>query len=417
MMNTDVDLPTCEIITIGSELLLGQIVDTNTAYLAQEMGRIGVPVLFRTAVGDRLEDICRVIKAGTERCQVVITTGGLGPTMDDLTREAVARVAGTNLEFSQDLMNKIEEMFHKAGYNMPENNRKQAFIPEKSQPIQNPVGTAPGFIKEINGGPVICLPGVPRELKFLMREEVVPWLRRRYRLGDQRITYKVLKAVGIGESAVDGLIGDLVRPGRNPEVGLLASQGQIEIRIAARAADAEQAEELIQPIEKEIFSRLGKNIYGRDQDTLEGVVDAQLEKMNLTLAVLETFSGGLAAHRLYEIGSNRLLESHVMPGNETLARWLGLDIVGNMKQEESALKVAQKVREAAQTDVGLSILGYTEKNGSAFAVKGLSAASGQGLKKAFVWEMGGDLVTLQQRGAVVGLNTLRLALIEAVPGA
>ena len=404
MTSPAVDSPTCEIVTIGSELLLGQIMDTNTAYLAQEMGRAGVAVLFRTAVGDRLKEICPVLEAGTDRCQIVITTGGLGPTLDDLTREAVARVAGTDLEFRQDLMDRIQELFCRAGYQMPENNRRQAFIPRGSDPIPNPVGTAPGFIKEVNGRPIICLPGVPRELKFLMRKEVIPWLRKRYGLGDQRITYQVLKAVGIGESTVDQLIGDLIRPGENPEVGLLASQGQIEIRIAARAVDANQARALIRPAEEEILSRLGKKIYGRDRDTLEGVVDSQLEKMDLTLAVLETFSGGLAAHLLYKTGSNRLLESHVMPDQGRLSKCIN--------QEGIALEAAQKTRKAGRADVGISILGFMEKKGSTFGVKGLSAVSGEGMEKTFAWEMEGDLATLQRRGAVIGLNTLRLCLME-----
>ncbi len=412
MTNADFNSPDCEIITIGSELLLGQIVDTNTTYLAQELGRLGVPVLFRTAVGDRLEDICGVIKTGTERCQLVITTGGIGPTVDDMTREAVARVAGADLEFSQDLMDQIEEMFNKAGYKMPENNRRQAFMPKGSQPIRNLVGTAPGFIKEVNGNPVICLPGVPRELRFLMREEVIPWLRRRYGLGDQRITYQVLKVVGIGESLVDSMIGDLMKPGRNPEVGLLASQGQIEVRITARAADANQAKELIQPTEREILSRLGKNIYGRDQDTLEGVIADKLRKLNLTLAVLESFSGGLAACRLYEAGSNRLLESHVIPENQNLKRWLGQDLPGNIEQKAAGLKAAQKVKKDAKADVGLAILGHPEKDGSAFSLKGISAAVGPRTERSFFGEMGGDLATLQQRGAIIGLNTLRLALMD-----
>ena len=167
-------LPTCEIITIGSELLLGQILDTNTTYLAQELGKIGVTIRFRTAVGDELEEIVEVLKCAVERCDMVIATGGLGPTLDDITREAVARMAGVELEFRQDLMDQIEQIFRRAGYQMPDNNRRQAFVPTGSQAISNPVGTAPGFIMEVNERPIICLPGVPRELKYLMNQEILP---------------------------------------------------------------------------------------------------------------------------------------------------------------------------------------------------------------------------------------------------
>ena len=143
--------PSCEVITVGTELLLGQILDTNTTYLAQELGRIGVSVRFRTAVGDLLNEMTRVIRSATDRCDMVIMTGGLGPTLDDLTRDAVADVAGVDLEFRQDLMDQIAEIFRRAGYRMSENNRRQAYVPAGSQAIPNPVGTAPGFIGEVTG--------------------------------------------------------------------------------------------------------------------------------------------------------------------------------------------------------------------------------------------------------------------------
>jgi len=180
MMNVIPDTPTCEIITIGSELLLGQIMDTNTAYLAQELGRIGAATRFRTSVGDRLEEIIEVIRGAVERCDLVITTGGLGPTLDDLTREAVARAAGVELELKPELMEQIVAYFARIGYRMPENNRRQAYVPAGSEVIPNPVGTAPCFVTEASAKPVICLPGVPRELEYLWGRQVAPWIRERF---------------------------------------------------------------------------------------------------------------------------------------------------------------------------------------------------------------------------------------------
>ena len=403
--------PSCEIITIGTELLLGQIMDTNTTYLAQELGRIGISVRFRTAVGDLPDEMKRVIEDAVQRCDLVITTGGLGPTLDDLTREAVARIAGVDLEFRQDLMDQIEKVFHRYGYNMPENNRRQAFVPAGSQAIPNPVGTAPAFIREVHGKPIICLPGVPRELKYLLNREVIPWLKQKFHLAGHRITYRVLKTVGIGESKVDHLIGDLMGHGKNPEVGLLASQGEIKIRIAAKAKDMQSADELIGPVEQEIRSRLGKKIFGKDDDTLEQVIDSMLICRDFTLAILETFTGGRAAQKFHSLPSHRLLESCVIPNKEHLSKWI--DRGDSVLESEAALSIARKARNMAHADIGLAILGFFNEREEDYKVKGYVGATGKGIEKIFSWDMGGDIFTLQVRGALIGLNTLRLALIEA----
>lgn len=409
-MNETSNTPTCEIITIGSELLLGQIMDTNTSYLAQELGRIGVTPRFRTSVGDRLEEITQVIRSGAERCDMVMTTGGLGPTLDDLTREAVARVTGVNLEFKQYLMDQIEEYFRRLGYKMPENNRKQAHVPAGSHVIINPVGTAPSFIAELEGKPIICLPGVPRELKYLWDREVSSWIRKRYGLVDQKVTYRVLKVVGLGESGVDRLIGDLMGVGKNPEVGLLASMGEIKIRITATAKGDKGAEGLIRPVEEEIRSRLGKKIFGIDDQTLEGVIDSLLIQKGLTLALLETFTAGLAAQRFYRIPSSRLLDSRVIPDKKRLFGLLGNDY--ESVNAQTAFALAQRVREMGAADVGLSIVGFLQKTGESSTVDGYAAVVGNGIEKDFPWQMGGHTHTCQERGAVIGLNTLRLALLE-----
>ncbi|MFH1480824.1 MAG: CinA family nicotinamide mononucleotide deamidase-related protein, partial [Pseudomonadota bacterium] len=368
-MNGFSGTPACEIITIGSEILLGQIIDTNTSYIAQELNRIGIMIRFQTAVGDCLEEIIGVIEKAVDRCDMVLTTGGLGPTMDDLTREAVAQMAGVDLDFRQELMEQIEELFHRAGYQMPENNQRQAYVPKGSHAISNPVGSAPGFILESKGKPIICLPGVPRELEFLLGQEIIPWLRKRFHLAAHTLTYRVLKTAGIGESKVDSLIGDLMGSDKNPEVGLLASAGEIKIRIAAKAEDPSGAEALIRAVEEEILSRLGDKVYGVDDATLEGVVNSILLKRGLTLAVFETFTGGLVAHRLHGLPSPQLLECLVIPGKEHLNKWLGARN-DPVEAETSATMAAEKIRESSDSDTGLAILGFIEKQEKGYNLKG-----------------------------------------------
>ncbi|MGM0425802.1 MAG: CinA family nicotinamide mononucleotide deamidase-related protein [Thermodesulfobacteriota bacterium] len=406
----DSSAPACEIITIGTELLLGQIVDTNTAYLAQKLAHTGLRVKFRTAVGDQLGEMEQVIQNALTRCHMVITTGGLGPTLDDLTREAVSRVAGVPLEFRDDLMEEIEAIFRRYGYEMPENNRRQAYIPSGSHAISNPVGTAPAFITEIAQRPVICLPGVPRELRYLMTHEVLPWVRKRFNLLDHRVSYQVLKVVGLGESGVDRLIHDLIQPGQNPEVGLLASQGEIKIRIAAVADGEQGAAALIDPVAAEIRSRLGSKIFGQGDDTLEGVIHSLLHRRGFEVALLETFTGGLAAERLFAVPGSRLLQSCVISDRERLAEYLGQEKV--VIEPEFALASAHRVREKAGADMGLAVLGFVqESQGTHPVVTGCAAASGEGIHKTFSWKMGGEPFMLRARGSVIGLNTLRLALL------
>jgi nicotinamide-nucleotide amidase len=243
-----------------------------------------------------------------------------------------------------------------------------------------------------------------------MNREVIPWLRKRYHLTDQRIVYRVLKTVGIGESRVDQLVGDLMGEGKNPEVGLLASQGEIKIRIAAKADDKQSVDDIIMPIEQEIRSRLGNKIFGKDDDTFEQVIDSMLAEQGRTLAIFETFTAGRAAQRLHGLTSHRLLGSFVIPDKNNLIKWMGR---GDFALEaEAALSVARKARGMAHADVGLAILGFLDKKDEEYNVKGYAGVAGKGIEKTYSWDMGGNGSTLQVRGSMIGLNTLRLALIE-----
>jgi nicotinamide-nucleotide amidase len=396
-------------VTIGSELLLGQILDTNTGYLARVLGRIGVSPRYRTSVGDDLDEIAQVLCAGAQRCDMIVTTGGLGPTRDDLTREAVAQAGGVSLEFKQELLDEIGTYFERSGYQMPRNNRRQAYVPAGSEVIHNPVGTAPCFIAAVKDKPVICLPGVPRELEYLWERKVSPWIRERFRLSRHLIAMRVLKVAGLSESKVDSLIGDLMGEIKNPQLGLLASPGEIKVRITAAATDSADARELILPVETEIRSRLGNRIFGTDDQSLEGVVDALLRRRGLTLAIVETFSAGLAAQRLYRASSSQLVESRVIPERERLLRLL--EGTGEYLDALPAIALAHEVRDRCRVDAALCIVGFPDYGKQNAGMSACSAALGDGFAKEFSWRMGGSAHAMQERGAVIGLDTLRLALL------
>jgi nicotinamide-nucleotide amidase len=402
--------PTCEIVTIGSELLIGQITDTNSTMLAQQLTEIGITVRFRTAAADRMADMNRVIREAAERCDLVITTGGLGPTEDDLTRQAIAEVAGVPLEFRPELMAEIGEIFRRSGYAMPENNRRQAFVPAGSEVVSNPVGTAPAFITLVQNRPVIALPGVPRELRYLMEKKVLAWIRGHFGLAERTILWRSLKVAGLGESAVDRIIGDLMTEGANPEVGLLASPGEITIRLAARGETPQEALDLIRPVEEEIRGRLAEKIYGHDEETLEGVVARRLADRNQTVVLLETFTGGRTAERLHQVRSGHVLESLVIPSRERLKHWVGEK--GREDPAGGALRAARWVRDRFGADLGCACLGFPVPGEASYDVECEAAVAGEGLEKTFSWRMGGDLAMLRQRGSVIALNTLRLALLD-----
>jgi competence/damage-inducible protein CinA-like protein len=277
-------MPSIEIIAIGTELLLGEIQDTNTQYLARAVRDAGIDLYRATLIGDNAQRIAEAIRDAVERSDIVITTGGLGPTVDDPTRQAVALAANTELQFRQELWDQILSRFQRYGRPASENNRRQAFIPLGATWIENPVGTAPAFYIEIDNSIVISLPGVPREMEYLFENSILPLLRKKYDLHQMILTH-VLHVSGVGESKVDELIGDLELLS-NPTVGLLAHPGQIDIRIAAKANSRKEAESMIQPVAQTIQQRLGNSIYGAGSDTLESIVASKLLSNQKKLVIL-----------------------------------------------------------------------------------------------------------------------------------
>jgi nicotinamide-nucleotide amidase len=272
-----------EIVAIGTEILLGEIVDTNSAHITRQLRDIGVNVYYLTTVGDNLERIAGAIRIALARADVVITTGGLGPTVDDMTRQAVANATDRDLEFRPELFEDICERFRQFGARMSENNRVQAYIPAGSIPVHNRLGTAPCFIVESDQGTVISLPGVPREMKDIMQVTVLPYLRERTG-GKGIIKALVLRTAGIGESQVDARIADL-ETWSNPTVGLAAHTGQTDVRVTARADSEAEADALIAQAETIIRERVGEYIYGTGSEPLEEAFVGLLREKGLRLAV------------------------------------------------------------------------------------------------------------------------------------
>lgn len=291
-----------EIVAIGSELLLGQIVDTNSAWMAQRLTALGVNLYFKSVVGDNPARMKEVIARAVERADIVITSGGIGPTQDDLTREIVAEVTGRKLIQDAGMLEQVEEHFRRRGRPMTPNNLRQSYMPEGAIPVKNPNGTAPSFVVEDPRAVVFSLPGVPVEMKWLFENEVEPYLRKKFNLAEV-IHYRVLKIVGIGESAVDDKVGHLIANSSNPTVGVLALPGQVDVRIAAKAADRAEALRMIAPVEAEVRQLLGNAIFAADEETMEFVTGKLLREKNHTVAVCEDLTCGQLAERMQTAGS------------------------------------------------------------------------------------------------------------------
>lgn len=383
-------MTSCEIIAVGTEILLGEIVDTNSAEIARTVRSLGLEVRRVTAVGDDVECIRAAVAEAVERSDCVIVTGGLGPTVDDPTRQAVAAAAGAELEFQPELWAETEAMIHRFGREPTANNRLQALIPAGSRPIHNPVGTAPGFWLRIGPCLVLALPGVPHEMRRMLAQAVVPLVVTL--LGASGATVvRVLHTAGLAESEVDERIADLER-GRNPSVGLAASPGRIDVRITARAASREAATEIAAGVEAEIRARLGRVVYGTDEDTLAGAAADLLVGRGWSIAAIECGLGGT------------LLRSLAL-SNEALRRaHLVRDLTGHGLQAS-----VQALRTDGDADVGVGALLQRERAGWRARVVVASPLGTAGLSRA----LAGPEDVAAERAAVLAMDCLRRHLEDA----
>jgi nicotinamide-nucleotide amidase len=349
-----------EIVAIGSELLLGQIVDTNSAWMAQRLTALGVNLYFKSVVGDNPGRMKEVIARAVERADIVITSGGIGPTQDDLTREIVAEVTGRKLVQDAGMLEQVEEHFRRRGRPMTPNNIRQSYMPEGAIPIKNPNGTAPSFVVEDSRAVIFSLPGVPVEMKWLFENEVEPFLRTKFHLAEV-IHYRVLKIVGIGESAVDDKVGHLIANSSNPTVGVLALPGQVDVRIAAKAANRDEAMKMIAPVETEVRGLLGNAIFAADEETMEHVTGKLLRAKNKTVAVCEDLTCGQLAERMQSASMENFGAGFILNG-EAATRALLKNACDDARAEEIlqdpgalADEMALAARRQAGCDLGLAL--------------------------------------------------------------
>ncbi|MFH1091057.1 MAG: CinA family nicotinamide mononucleotide deamidase-related protein [Pseudomonadota bacterium] len=373
--------------TIGSELVLGQLVDTNAAFIASKLAEIGVGLAYHTTVGDDPERMAQVLNQALDRCQIVITTGGIGPTEDDLTREVAAKVLGRELVFRQDLMDFIEGMFQRFGYRMAPNNRRQAYIPDGAAVIHNPHGTAPSFRYEYDDRVLICLPGVPRETEALLKEEVLPFLEQKYSSGGRVWINRVLKVVGVGESNVDAQIKDIFRSSKNPTLGIQASPGEIKVRLTARAKSRAEADELLDQCEARLQEVLGDLIFGHDEETLAGVIAGLFQAQHLSLAIGEALTAGLVSAEL-----GRLLKPGQMKGSLIFGRPM------------PAAEIFGQVEDLFQADVTLAVAGAPDDEGRTRLE--VLVRDKNGLEQNRVLSLGGPLPRVMERSTTMALYTL-----------
>src|SRR5258706_754133 len=295
-------MTSAEIITIGTEILLGEIVDTNTRYIARNLRGLGVDLYRTITIGCNVERIASAIHNSRERADIVITTGGLGPTIDDPTRDAVAKALGLETEFREDLWQQVVDTIARYGRKPSENQKRQAYVPKGAIGIPNPVGTAPCFIVETKRNAVISLPGVPNEMEHILHESVIPYLQKRFSL-DEVIKVRVLHCAGLGEGMIDEKIADLEKLS-NPTVGLAAHTGVVDIRIAAKAQNESEANAMIAEIEAQVRERLGTIVFGADGERLEKVVLDLVAKQGLTLIAIESGLDGLLARKIPHAASH-----------------------------------------------------------------------------------------------------------------
>lgn len=348
-----------EIVSIGSELLLGQIVDTNSAWISQRLAENGANVYYKSCVGDNLNRMTEVLSIALERADVVITGGGIGPTQDDLTREAVAGVFGVEVVTDSDSLTELRERFQNRGFILTKNNERQAQIPDGAKVIRNPNGTAPAFMVESDKGTIISLPGVPFEMKWLITNEIIPYLRGKYDLGET-IHYRVLKVADLGESAVDHEIGHLIAESSNPTVGVLARPGQVDVRIAARAANVEDANVLIEPVEAEVRELLGNHVFGSDDETIESVIGAMLRERGATVAVYEDLSAGAVSDAMRTAAGESFLEAIVANTDLPRDRLISYRGDNNLSGEARAHALADAIREHSGATIGIAVHGIPE---------------------------------------------------------
>ncbi len=411
---------TVELVSVGTELLLGNIVNTNARYLAEKCALLGLSMYYQTVVGDNRERLAETVRTALGRADIVILTGGLGPTEDDMTKEVCAEVMGCELAEDAHTHARIEEYFRNSIYQeIPDNNWKQAIVPVGAKVLDNDNGTAPGLIIEKNGKIAILLPGPPAELYPLFEQQVCPYLQGRQ---PEVIRSQMVKICGMGESQVEDKLLDLIDGQTNPTIATYAKTGEVHIRVTARAASEEEAKKLVKPVVKEIKSRLGDFVYSTKEDeTLEESVVKLLTKYELTVTTAESCTGGLLAGRLVNVpgASEVFREGFVTYSNKAKRKYLDVSKSTLKKygavSEQTAREMAKGGVFAADCDICVAVTGIAGPDGGTEEKPvGLVYISAYMNDKVTVQEyrFKGNRAKIREQAVVKALDLLRRSILE-----
>jgi len=357
---------TAEILAVGTELLMGQIANTNAQYISQRLAELGICVYFHSVVGDNPARLEETLKRALDRSDIVITTGGLGPTKDDLTKEVIAKTMNRELVFHEEVLEKVRDFFMRKHRIMVKNNEKQAYLPDNCLMIPNLNGTAPGCIIEEGKKVIIMLPGPPKEMQPMFCDTVFPYLKQKKELV---LVSKMLKIFGIGESEMESRLIDLIDKQDNPTIAPYVSQGEITVRVTARCANKEEALQILNPVVNEIKDRLGSLVYAEEGESLEQVVFNLLKEKQLVMATAESCTGGLLAGKITSLpGASEIFEQ----GYITYANKAKIDDLGVLEEtinkfgavsNETALEMVNGLKKKTKASVCVSITGIAGPDG------------------------------------------------------
>ena len=408
----------CEILAVGTEILLGDILNSNAQYLSKELANLGLDVYYHEVVGDNKERILEALKKSFNRSDIIITTGGLGPTKDDMTKELVAEFLGMDMCLHEESLKKIKEYFKKMGRDCVKSNEKQAYFPKEAIILNNDNGTAPGAIFEKNNKAIIVLPGPPKEMKPMFQNGVRKYLEK---LTGDTIVSEVLRVFGIGESMAEHKLQDLIDNGKNPTIAPYAKEGEVTFRITAKAKSEEEAKKLIKPLKEEVLRRLGDAVYNTGEITLQDTVAKMLVDKNMTIGVSESCTGGLLSSKLIEYPgvSKVFLEGAVTYSNEAKMRTL------NVKKEtlekygavshETAKEMAEGIAKRTGARIGISTTGIagpgggTEEKPVGLVYFGIYV---DGKVETYKHIFTGNRNEVRNRASMTALNIIRKALLK-----
>ncbi|SDJ71078.1 competence/damage-inducible protein A [Sediminibacillus albus] len=358
-----------EIVAVGTELLLGQIANTNGQWLSKRLADYGINVFHHSVVGDNLGRVRQVFEYAGQRSDIVVVTGGLGPTDDDLTREAFQVITGLNLKEDEVSLNKISNYFKKNHRDMTPNNKKQALVFETAEVFPNLVGMAPGMVVEVEGVTWIFMPGVPREMKQIANDFAFPYIKNKYQL-DAVIQSRMLRFIGIGESQLEHELRRLIDAQNNPTIAPLAQEGEVAIRLTAKARSKKEADLLIDDLEKEILSQVGGYFYGYDEETVEEKVIEKLAEKNLKVAIAESLTGGKFTDRLISVpgASQAVIAGIVCYSPQSKQQLVGVNpetiqLYGTVSKQ-CAEELSQNIQQKLGADIGISFTGVAGPDSS-----------------------------------------------------